>query len=108
MTYDARGSFRSVDRKGGRSPINDQNRALIAALEREFKAHGPSLPIYWGNRNWHPMLTDTLRRMQADGVRHALALTTSLSDPIPCAGFNGQASSRWLVRRTGSRSTSCP
>lgn len=39
---------------GGKRPLNDQNRALIAALEREFKANGPSLPIYWGNRNWHP------------------------------------------------------
>ncbi len=62
---------------GGKSPINDQNRALIAALEREFKAHGLSLPIYWGNRNWHPMLPDTLRQMQADGVRRALAFITS-------------------------------
>jgi len=62
---------------GGRSPINDQNRALIAALECEFKTHGPSLPVYWGNRNWHPLLADTLRRMQADGVRRALAFVTS-------------------------------
>ncbi len=62
---------------GGRSPINDQNRALIAALEREFQVHGPSLPVYWGNRNWHPMLADTLRQMRADGVRSALAFVTS-------------------------------
>ena len=62
---------------GGKSPINDQNRALIAALEREFEAHGLSLPIYWGNRNWHPMLADTLRQMRADGVRRALAFVTS-------------------------------
>jgi len=62
---------------GGKSPINDQNRALIAALERQFKADGPSLPIYWGNRNWHPLLAEALRQMQADGVRRALAFTTS-------------------------------
>jgi len=62
---------------GGRSPINGQNRALIAALERELQAHGPSLPVYWGNRNWHPMLADTLRQMRADGVRRALAFVTS-------------------------------
>jgi ferrochelatase len=62
---------------GGKSPINDQNRALIAALESELKAHGPSLPIYWGNRNWHPLLTDTLRQMRADGIRRALAFATS-------------------------------
>ena len=63
---------------GGKSPINDQNRELIAALERELASNGPRLPVYWGNRNWHPFLTDTLRKMQADGVRHALAFVTSV------------------------------
>jgi ferrochelatase len=58
---------------GGRSPINDQNRALIAALS----ASGLALPIYWGNRNWEPFLEDTVRQMAADGVRRALALATS-------------------------------
>jgi ferrochelatase len=62
---------------GGKSPINDQNRELIAALEAELAQHGPCLPIYWGNRNWHPMLTDTLRQMKADGVSRALAFVTS-------------------------------
>jgi ferrochelatase len=62
---------------GGKSPINDQNRQLIAALEAELAQYGPRLPIYWGNRNWHPMLGDTLRRMKADGVRGALAFVTS-------------------------------
>jgi len=62
---------------GGRSPINDQNRALIAAIETELATHGPKLPIYWGNRNWHPLLPDTLRKMAADGVQRALAFVTS-------------------------------
>jgi ferrochelatase len=62
---------------GGVSPLNQQNRRLMAALERELAAHGPPLPIYWGNRNWHPLLADTLRQMAADGVRHALAFVTS-------------------------------
>ena len=62
---------------GGKSPINDQNRALIAALGAELKTHGPELPIYWGNRNWHPMLADTLRQMKADGVKRAIAFATS-------------------------------
>jgi ferrochelatase len=64
-------------RFGGRSPINEQNRQLIAALERELAEHGPHLPVYWGNRNWHPLLADTLRKMAADGVRRALAFVTS-------------------------------
>ena len=50
---------------GGKSPINDQNRSLIAALRAEFDAHGMNLPIYWGNRNLRPMLADTLRQMKA-------------------------------------------
>ena len=62
---------------GGKSPINEQNRNLIKALEAELAKHGPHLPIYWGNRNWHPMLADTLRQMKADGVRRALAFVTS-------------------------------
>jgi ferrochelatase len=62
---------------GGKSPINDQNRELIAALQSELQAHEIQLPIYWGNRNWHPLLADTVARMQADGIRHALAIATS-------------------------------
>jgi ferrochelatase len=62
---------------GGRSPINEQNRQLIAALERELAEHGPKLPLYWGNRNWHPLLPDTLRQMAAEGVKRALAFVTS-------------------------------
>jgi protoporphyrin/coproporphyrin ferrochelatase len=57
---------------GGRSPINDQNRALIAALRKQT-----SLPVYWGNRNWHPFLADTVRDMTADGIRRAAAFITS-------------------------------
>lgn len=62
---------------GGRSPINEQNRRLIAAIQRELAEHGSKLPVYWGNRNWHPLLADTLRRMATDGVRRALAFVTS-------------------------------
>jgi len=58
---------------GGVSPINGQCRDLIAAIE----AAGMDLPVYWGNRNWQPLLTDTVRRMAADGVRHAVAFATS-------------------------------
>src|SRR5512142_227904 len=61
---------------GGRSPINDHNRALINALRAELKSHGPDLPVYWGNRNWHPFLLDTLKQMRSDGVRRALAFCT--------------------------------
>jgi len=62
---------------GGVSPLNAQNRALIVALVAELNAQGPPLPVYWGNRNWHPLLTDTVRQMIEDGVRRALAFVTS-------------------------------
>ncbi|MCD6057360.1 MAG: hemH [Thermomicrobiales bacterium] len=62
---------------GGISPINAQNRALIAALERELADHGIDLPIYFGNRNWHPLLQDTIDVMRADGVKNALLFVTS-------------------------------
>ena len=62
---------------GGVSPINAQNRALIDALRAELTAHGHQLPIYFGNRNWHPFLTDTMARMRADGIRRALVFVTS-------------------------------
>ncbi len=62
---------------GGVSPINAQNRALIAALERELANHGIDLPIYFGNRNWHPLLQDTIDVMRDDGVKNALLFVTS-------------------------------
>ncbi|MEU9983502.1 ferrochelatase [Streptomyces sp. NPDC050856] len=62
---------------GGVSPINDQNRALLAALREDFAAAGLDLPVYWGNRNWAPYLTDTLREMVADGRRRIAVLATS-------------------------------
>lgn len=62
---------------GGISPINAQCRELIAALRQELDAHQLSLPVYWGNRNWHPLLPDTIRQMQQDGIRRPLAYVTS-------------------------------
>jgi protoporphyrin/coproporphyrin ferrochelatase len=62
---------------GGVSPINEQNRQLVAALEQELAAHGPQLPVYWGNRNWRPLLPDVLAQMARDGVKRALAFFTS-------------------------------
>jgi ferrochelatase len=61
----------------GRSPINQQTRELIAALQAELGRNGPKLPVYWGNRNWHPLLPDTLRKMKKDGIQRALGFVTS-------------------------------
>src|SRR6056297_3102787 len=63
---------------GGVSPINEHNRQLIEALKQEFAATGIDLPIYWGNRNWHPLLPETLRQMRDDGRQRALAFFTSM------------------------------
>jgi len=62
---------------GGVSPINARNRALLAAIESEFGAHDVDLPVYWGNRNWAPYLTDAAAQMAADGVTRAFVLATS-------------------------------
>jgi protoporphyrin/coproporphyrin ferrochelatase len=62
---------------GGVSPINQQCRDLLAAVEKDFAASGTDLPVYWGNRNWDPMLTDTVAAMAADGRQHAIAFVTS-------------------------------
>jgi ferrochelatase len=64
-------------RFGGRSPINDLNRAFIGAVEEDLRGAGVELPVYWGNRNWAPYLADALRQMRDDGVHRALCLFTS-------------------------------
>jgi ferrochelatase len=69
---------------GGVSPINSQNRALLAALRKAFAQQGISLPLYWGNRNSQPWLVDTVAQMAADGVTHALVLATSAT-----GGYSG-------------------
>ncbi|MEV4616299.1 ferrochelatase [Kitasatospora sp. NPDC049258] len=69
---------------GGVSPINEQNRELLAALRKDFAEHGLDLPVHWGNRNWAPYLTDTLRELAADGHRRVLTLATSAY-----AGYSG-------------------
>jgi ferrochelatase len=62
---------------GGVSPINAQCRALLSAVRERFAADGPDLPLYWGNRNWHPFLADTVAQMRDDGIERALAFVTS-------------------------------
>lgn len=62
---------------GGKSPINDQNRALIAALAAALAEAGIELPIYWGNRNWTPTIAEALAEMHAAGVERALGLFTA-------------------------------
>ena len=61
----------------GKSPINQQTRELISALEAVLKRNRPNLPIYWGNRNWHPFLADTMGQMKRDGIRRAVGFVTS-------------------------------
>ena len=68
---------------GGRSPINDQCRALRQAIRDDFAAHGLDLPVFWGNRNWHPYLADTLREMRDAGIRSAACLLTSAYASYP-------------------------
>jgi ferrochelatase len=62
---------------GGRSPINDQNRELLAAIREDLASNGIDLPVYWGNRNWDPLLADAIGKMTADGVTRAACIFTS-------------------------------
>jgi ferrochelatase len=62
---------------GGVSPINAQNRALARAVESEFARRGRVLPVYLGNRNWNPLLSDTVAQIKESGVERALAFVTS-------------------------------
>jgi ferrochelatase len=68
---------------GGVSPINARNRELLDTLRKDFAEHGVDLPVYWGNRNWAPYLTDTLREMVADGRRRILVVATSAYASYP-------------------------
>ena len=63
---------------GGASPINEQNLALIEAVKADLAEKGIDLPVYWGNRNWHPMFADTLEQMKKDGIKKSLAFFTSI------------------------------
>ncbi len=75
-------------RFGGVSPINEHNRALVAALGSELAEHGIELPVYLGNRNWHPLLPDVLAAMRDDGVVRALAFfTTAFSSYSSCRQY---------------------
>ena len=62
---------------GGVSPINAQCRDMLGAIGAALRSGGIGLPLYWGNRNWHPFVDDTVRQMRDDGVRRAIAFVTS-------------------------------
>jgi protoporphyrin/coproporphyrin ferrochelatase len=62
---------------GGVSPINELNRQIITAVEAQLRSAEIDLPVYFGNRNWHPMIEDTVAQMRDDGVRSALVFPTS-------------------------------
>ena len=70
----------------GVSPINQQVRDLLAELRPALQNTGISLPVYWGNRNWHPMLNDTMQQMKDDGIKSAIALVL--------AGYSSYSSCR--------------
>jgi len=64
-------------RMGGRSPINDQNRALLAALRAELDRRGVTIPLALGNRNSPPFIDDALRELDTARCRRVLAIATS-------------------------------
>ena len=80
---------RQYMRHGGVSPINAQNRELLHALSAELSQRGHEIPCYWGNRNWHPLLGDTVRQMALEDRNHAAVVTTSaFSSYSGCRQYN--------------------
>jgi protoporphyrin/coproporphyrin ferrochelatase len=89
---------------GGRSPINDQNRALLAALTAELAARGHDQPVLWGNRNWAPYVTDVLREADDAGVRRVLAVFTSAySSYSSCRQYREDLGGALLTLAAGGR-----
>ena len=80
---------RQYMRHGGVSPINNQNRDLLHALSTELDRRGHEIPCYWGNRNWHPLLRDTVRQMALEDRHHAAVVVTSaFSSYSGCRQYN--------------------
>lgn len=71
---------------GGVSPINQQVRDLIQVLRPELIRRGIELPIFWGNRNWHPLLTETVEAMVDVKIQRVLAFVL--------AGYSSYSSCR--------------
>jgi ferrochelatase len=57
---------------GGVSPITKLTRRQADGLRQRLEAAGQPLPVYVGMRNWHPLLTDTLREMYDAGARSTI------------------------------------
>src|SRR3954454_2318862 len=94
---------------GGRSPINDQNRALLAALRAELEARGLDVPVYWGNRNWNPYVLDTLRQARADGVQRICVIVTSAySSYSGCRQYREDLATALLELADEQARASCP
>jgi len=62
---------------GGKSPINDLNRGLLDSINHELTSRGYELPTFWGNRNWHPFLSDAVEQLKSDGHKSTVCLVTS-------------------------------
>lgn len=91
---------------GGVSPINDQNRALLDALRKDFAEHGLDLPVHWGNRNWAPYLTDTLREMVGATTAGSPSSPPARTPRTPAAASTARTSrTRWPPLRR--RDLSC-
>jgi ferrochelatase len=94
---------------GGRSPINDQCRALLAAIRADLSAAGIDLPVYWGNRNWDPYLDDALAEMHRAGVRRAACFVTSAySSYSGCRQYRENLFDAVAGVATGSTGTAAP
>ncbi|MFV0463264.1 MAG: ferrochelatase [Nostocoides sp.] len=63
--------------RGGVSPINAENRRLIAALRAELDRRGHDVPIFWGNRHSRPYVDEALQEASRVGVSELTVILTS-------------------------------
>ena len=62
---------------GGVSPITELTMRQADGLRARLAEAGHPLPVYVGMRNWHPLLSDTLRTMSEAGHRRAIGFITA-------------------------------
>jgi ferrochelatase len=67
---------------GGGSPLLARTREQAAALEREV-----GVPVFFGMRNWYPLIKETVAEMKAAGVRRIVAVSLAPQYSKASVGF---------------------
>ncbi len=63
---------------GGRSPLNELTEKQAKKLEKFLSQDGHEIPIFIGMRNWHPFISDSVKKIADLGVRRAIGVIMAL------------------------------